>query len=705
MLAAAVDALVASVGDVEGAIGVLLAGPPPVLADAAQILGRRRKRGSVPALVKLARHPDDTVAVAALEGLGRVGGRAAVDCLVEATESGSFFRTYPAIDVLGRSEDPRAIAPLARLLDQPQYAPEAARALARTGAKAAVAPLASLFTRSGATGARLAAMALDELMARHAQRFGSTAPIEEAMGAALAAEDVVNRLTALAGDSEEAELVAYCRVLGALRARAAVDLLTRLLQGAAPVAEAAAGALRKVGHRSEAPVLQALRHGSSELRSTLLPLVQGRGAAEAVLGCLSDRSPETRAQACAALGRLLDPRGLAPLFELLADPSPQVAQAALAAIQAFPSGDVEPLALQAARQTAPPVRRAAFRILAFFALPSSLDALLGGVEDGDARVRESALLGLALMEDPRAGAALLEKARDPAAPVRAAAVRALGSSSGEPRFTAVLLERLPDADAWVRYYACQSLGRLKVEVALPRLEALLSDPAPQVRVAAVEALSHFASERALRSLERAARDPDEDLQRAALVGLGIARHPGGLPILLEAARGPVAATRLVALSSVAELAAPDVLGALAAGLDDPDEAVRSMAVNLLAAREEPQATVLLADALARPQVQELASRALARPSPGRVQGILERLSTADEELAAELVSALARLEAPEARQALRSCMELRNVAARRVAAPATAALGTREAAEVLAIAAERDEDAEVRRICALLLAQ
>src|SRR6185369_13889134 len=126
----------------------------------------------------LARHPDDTVAVSALEALGRVGGRAAVDCLVEATESGSFFRTYPAIDVLGRSEDPRAVAPLARLLDRPQYALEAARALGRTGARTAVAPLVSLFTRSGATGTRLAAVALDDLLARHALRYGSADPIE-----------------------------------------------------------------------------------------------------------------------------------------------------------------------------------------------------------------------------------------------------------------------------------------------------------------------------------------------------------------------------------------------------------------------------------------------------------------------------------------------------------------------------------------------
>ena len=73
----------------------------------------------MPALVALSRHADDNVAVAAIEALGRIGGRAAVESLVDAVDSGNFFRTFPAIDVLGRSGDPRAVAPLTALLDEP----------------------------------------------------------------------------------------------------------------------------------------------------------------------------------------------------------------------------------------------------------------------------------------------------------------------------------------------------------------------------------------------------------------------------------------------------------------------------------------------------------------------------------------------------------------------------------------------------------
>ena len=111
-IAAAVDALVASIGaGVDDAVAGLAGDAnPAVVADVAQILGRRRTSNAVPLLVELTRHANDNVAVGAIEALGRVGGRAAVESLVETVRGGNFFRSFPAIDVLGRSGDPRAVA-------------------------------------------------------------------------------------------------------------------------------------------------------------------------------------------------------------------------------------------------------------------------------------------------------------------------------------------------------------------------------------------------------------------------------------------------------------------------------------------------------------------------------------------------------------------------------------------------------------------
>jgi HEAT repeat protein len=133
-IAATIDALAALDADADPALAAMAADAEiPVLADIAQILGRRRTRSALPTVMGLSRHADDNVAVAAIEALGRIGGPAALDALVDAllaaVQGGHFFRAFPALDVLGRSGDPRAVAPLTALLAQPPYAAEAARAL------------------------------------------------------------------------------------------------------------------------------------------------------------------------------------------------------------------------------------------------------------------------------------------------------------------------------------------------------------------------------------------------------------------------------------------------------------------------------------------------------------------------------------------------------------------------------------------------
>ncbi len=705
-IAASVDALVLSVGEVEGAILQLQEAEPSVLADVAQILGRRRKSASVPMLAQLAEHPDDTVSVAALEGLGRIGGRAAVDSLVRASESGNFFRTFPAIDVLGRSEDPRAIAPLVRLLRQPQYTMEAARALSRTGARAAVVPLAELATSGGRSTARVAAVALDELLTRHEERFGERERAEEVLRTALDSDPAVLRIGELLHEAEPSEQSAICRVLGALRRPVTGELLLPLLGSRAPgVAAAAANALRQVGGGAEGPLISALRRGGVELRLAVLPLLKSRSAAREVALALADASAEVRAAACETLGRLLDPATLPSLFERLRDASAAVNQAALASIQAFSLSDVEPLATQAARSDQLPVRRAALRILSSFGSPASLPIFLRALSDPDSRVRDSGIQGLALLEAPEAVESLLQVTRAPIPPTRASAMRALGMSLGGTSIEAALLGGLKDSDPWVRYYACQSLGRLRVTAALGAIEERLVDPAPHVRLAAVEALSHFTVPRALEALRRAARDPDEDLQRGALVGLGIAADPSTLPLLIEAAHGPVAATRLVALSSMAAFPSPTVVVELALAMRDPDETVRSTATSLLAGREELQATTELVAALSDPETRPLAIRALMVPAPGRIPGILEAVPDADPELAAELVSALNHLPGPEAWPAVLAMLRSPNPAARRAAAPVVAGTGSRDGLALVRDLSEQDPDPEVRRVCTLLLAQ
>ena len=78
---------------------------------------------------------------------------------------------------------------------------------------------------------------------------------------------------------------------------------------------------------------------------------------------------------------------------------------------------------------------------------------------------------------------------------------------------------------------------------------------------------------------------------------------------------------------------------------------------------------------------------------------------ADDETAAVLTSALARLRGPNATAALVGVMTAPNVAARKAAASVLAALATREAVAVLQRGAREDPEREVRQICSLLVAR
>lgn len=706
-LAAAVDALVASSANVDEAVLALADHPTPaVVADAAQVLGRRRSTSATPTLRRLTKHQDDNVAVAAIEALGRLGGRAAVETLIACVNSGSFFRTFPAIDILGRSGDPRVVEPLSKLLTNPSYLPEAARALGRTGDRNAVPHLAALLTSRSDAVVRVAAMALIDLRERFQERLGGPAQAMDELFRATIGPESVRRLVRVLASAHGFEAVAICNLLGSVGNAEAAAAIAAKLDGPAALASCAAEALKRLGKDADAHVLSAIRSGSSERRKALLPAVTRSAAAEEVARCLEDPDPEVRALACNTLTRLGNPKATRGLFHLLDDPNVRVVHAAVHAIQALGSRETTPLALEALRSSRPAVRRAAAQILGYFGDRAALPALLAALHDPEARVREAALHALPYLDEPRAMEALLEATKSADDRWRAVSMRAVGHlPTTDQRVCSLLLRGLSDAHAWVRYYACQSLGRLGCDSAAGPIAKLLHDTAGQVRVAAVEALSHLDSPEAHQALRQAAEASDPDVRRAALVGLGMAKRAQDLPVLLAAAQASDSATRLMALAALQSFPSPHVLEALASATRDPDEQVRATALGLLAARPEPEATTLLVQQLVSGPSPERAKTALMLSSNGRVEGLLMALERADDELAPQLVSILARLDPPEAKAALLSAIKLDGPAARKAAAPALAAHADPEMLTALREAADHDPDPEIRRISGLLLSE
>ena len=107
--------------------------------------------------------------------------------------------------------------------------------------------------------------------------------------------------------------------------------------------------------------------------------------------------------------------------------------------------------------------------------PWSLDVLLEALDDPDPEVRREAAHRLGERRDPRALDPLIAALADPE--VSAGAAWALGEV-GDPRAGAALMELLEDSDLNARVAAARALGGVGDVSAVPLLQELATDPAP-----------------------------------------------------------------------------------------------------------------------------------------------------------------------------------------------------------------------------------
>lgn len=703
-IAAAVDTLAASIGTTVGSQVLALANAdnPAVVADAANILGRRHDITAISRLAALVEHTDDNVAVAAIEALGAIGGTSAVDTLVRVVESKLFFRTFPAIQVLARTGDPRAIPPLAALLADETYRLEVVRALGRTGSALAIGPITSLLRSPSDAIVRIVALSLSELVER-ADWMGSSENVAAVLRTTLS--PWLGRLASALRTGDTAERAAIARLLGRAGDASVLPAITEMLEDAELTA-AATDALHHLQRVSDDALTAALGTDDAGKRAAILPLVRSLGAAPAVRALLVDEDAEVRARACEALARISDTRSVPDLFEMLGDSSPRVAHAAVSAILTLGTNETESLALEAARSSRTAVRRHAIRILGAFGYPAAFQTLRDAIGDADRRVAELAIAGLGAIEDARVDGVLGELASSRDDTIRAAVMRAAAQRGGAAA-TKLLTRGLADSADWVRYYAAQGFGRIGRDDA-PQASALLvqrlRDPAPQVRIAVIEALSRLGSAEAWDAVCRAAASTDPDERRAGLVGVGMQAGPGASDILREAARSTDQATRLVALAGIARLEGNAALATLGDAISDPSTEVQSAAISLLAERDDEGAAAMLVEWALKSEPDSPAQHALSRPGSNRVVAILARLATADERSAPVLVAALARMHLDMATTALFETLSMTNAAARAAAAASLVSLGADGAVRAVSALAANDPDPEVRRVCAAALA-
>jgi HEAT repeat protein len=250
----------------------------------------------------------------------------------------------------------------------------------------------------------------------------------------------------------------------------------------------------------------------------LFPLAMGAAALAgdssaadvvAVRRLLKDPSPSARAAAARRLAGRVEPAALALLVECLADPHPYVRRASAGVLGLVPdAGARARLARESPRWKSEIARLEACQTYA-------------------------------LWLDEIGRRALLDTLADPAAPVRAEAVRWLAEDR-DPVVREALRRRLTDPDALVRAEALDALV-LSPEPGVALLGGLalgplLTDADPRVRLSALEAAVGRGGEDGAQAVLRALRDDSWSLRLAAADLAGRVRDRRMLAGLVEALR-------------------------------------------------------------------------------------------------------------------------------------------------------------------------
>lgn len=531
---------------------------------ALSVLGGLGDRRAVPALAARLADADPNVRSAAAEALGRVGGPEAAAALLAALDSDDLTLQAAALEALAATQVAPPVYRLSRLMGDRSLRPAAYRSLGASEEPAALELLAdgpSERTRSareaalGAIGQQRLRRGPDGLgrLERGVRAAAGHDPaVAEGCVGALGSEEPFVRVGALAvlawiGETRHA----------AAMARLADDDRYRPL-----VEEALEGLPR--GSELLAVLSQVLPELSPLARITVHGVLAAAGNAsslQALIYGAGDADPQLQAEAIATLGRIGDPRAVAPLTGLLDDEQPAVAGVAASALtriaQRSPAGRTATLLECRARAGASP-SAAIFRILGAVGEGEDLRLVRDGLAGGEVVRRMAAAAAVATLGHRgllrgQHVPELIEALRDPAWSVRAAAARAFVELAranedrrlGDPALgehpicaeaVAGLYGALGDEEPAVRAAAVEALGACGRPEHAGRIAEVAADPAapPLVTVAAIHALARL-GQPPVEILERGLEHADAEVAKEAVAAAIRLEGPAGARLLRLAA--------------------------------------------------------------------------------------------------------------------------------------------------------------------------
>ena len=330
-------------------------------------------------------------------------------------------------------------------------------------------------------------------------------------------------------------------------------------------AKSALAKLQGLGPNAIKPIVDAL--ATADKRETiafveaLTPLIENRTFPQ-FAAALAEENPRAVSGVAWALA---SSRNYSPslLLELLQQPGvakPAVLDIIGAQKQRFQLRDL----LNAAYLQDPNEKAALFRIAGDLVDPSSVDELIARVEGKDPIARTHIIALLSRFDTTKVRTALQATLKDPNKLVRAAALRAIASGSGQidPAHVAPLL-RDPELD--VQNPAIELLCRSKHPDTVRHLVAVLKDESEYARRAAVEVLNVVGDESSVKYLLNSIRDDDWWVRSRAADALG-------------------------------KIGGPNVISAALALVSDKDEEIRRTAIEILNQTKDERAVQYLIEA-------------------------------------------------------------------------------------------------------------
>ncbi|MBI2833621.1 MAG: HEAT repeat domain-containing protein [Acidobacteria bacterium] len=289
-----------------------------------------------------------------------------------------------------------------------------------------------------------------------------------------------------------------------------------------------------------------------------------------------------------ALQRVEDPRALGALTALARGPGSMTMAFAARGLGVLkrPASTSALVPLIDARKVGPQTAVSAIRALGQIGEASASGPLMQLLQQPDLTpdLRLEAVVALGNMRPTAASDIFLNLLGDPWPSMRAAALQALAQADPQS-FITVLSGLDPDRNWSVRAALATALTEIDPEIAMPRLQAMLTDPDQRVIPSVLGALAGLKAPAIEKVLIEELGKPDFVIRMAAATHLGTLKPAGAVPHLIAAHQralaDPTYVARAAALGALARYGTPDAIETVKSALADKDWAVRVRAAELL----------------------------------------------------------------------------------------------------------------------------